>query len=941
MKKILTVFFLISVSFLIVKHETWMNYIYSSLGNKQFSIKGISKNFEVACRDLPISTPFCAKGYRYPLSSWNTAKDEMISVGAGTFFGGTIWYCETGKGIEKIFETGNPDWSTKFRSNHNFYQSAVINSKLCARDIFVEAVRDPYFPPNFAGWRLGPLLIGKPSVVSAYKNIYDFFSSYMRAILGILALVFLFSTPKDGKRSFAHEAYFYGIFCLSLMMFLTSGLVDILIPSLSAYVVTLVSVARCVGYTYVLISILSRTNKLLLDLTRRLLSLYGALLLSMGSVVFFTVFSGRFDLSVIFFFGVSIFVGALVIRSLTLVIFGLLLTCDGLAIANVLLNYPTYSSVPFLFIAFLYDSVRSIFLRSKVEELFQKSDRNPDLFYEALNFISKHLNVKRVSISVTGEKKSVKSFLVSESGLVLMSEQTFDSRVFAQVAISKLPLLRVDLRSPEMEKICGTDANMNYQYGVEFCVFPMFYQGRFYGTLNITGYTLLSLGDISDLELFLELVSQSAFRIQDAVYRTKVSPNTVESRIALEVENELYSDFNVTADKVKESLDKIAKSLSGRLIISVANKETGIFHLFSVHQASPESAANLILNTPKIDSFNAHSPMNIAFHEKRDIFIDNLHQFDALYPRYITDHLKKHGTEIVYVTPVLGINGEVWGTVWAEYGRAEKQRVNGGAQEISRILAHSVRRQLEYFLKRLDVQEARLREERAIKMGEVAMQMAHDIRSPLAAMEVGLSQSSQPSPQSRELLLTAKNRIYSIAQDLLHWSDATQVSSDTTNLKSMTLEEIISNLLREKRLEYQNFPEIIFRMELSGDLSQNPNQESSEHLPYTFKQDSTQLERILSNLINNSVESLAEKGEVTVKLYRMHRSIFIQVDDDGSGIPEEILKKLGSPNVTFGKQSGFGLGVYHAKKTLKEWGGDLFYKKREQGTSAIIQLPEE
>lgn len=927
MRKILTILFIVLISFFVVKHEVWMNAIYSSLGSEQVSIKGMSKTFEVACRDLPVSTPFCMMGYRYPFSSWSDVKGEMVSLGAGTFFGGTIWYCEIGKGIEKIFETGSPDGSTRFRSNYNFYQSAVINPKLCSGDVFIEAVQDPYSPPTFAGWRLGSLLIGKPSVVSAYKNVYDFFSSYLRAILGILALVFLFTAPKREQRSLAYRVFCGGILALSFMMFFTSGLGDILIPSLSPYVMLLVSVTRCVGYTYLLFSILSRTkNNLVLSLSKRLLSTSGASLLSLVSIVLFLSFSGNFDLSVVLFFGVSIFIGALASGSPTLIIFGLLLTCDGLAIVHVIHGFPTYSSVPFLFIAFLYDSIRSIFLRSKLEDLFQKADRSPDLFYEAVNFVSKHLSVNRVTISVMGEKASVESFLISKSGPSRISEPAFSSNIFAQVAISRQPLVRVALDSPEMVRICGSDANTNYQHGTEFCVYPLFHQGRFYGTLNVTGYSKMSVGDIPDLELFLELVTQSAFRIQDAVYATNVSAHSDESRIALEIENRLYSEFNVSADRLKQSLDELSKSLEGRFIIATANREQNVFQLFSAHQVSPESAEGIILNTPKIDSFDAHSLINIAFNEKRDVFIDNLIQFDSIYPKYMIDYFKNDRTETVYLTPVLGLDGDVWGTIWAEYKEDVESRIKGRNEEVAKILAHSARRQLEYFLKQ---QSHTLTQSAMVNLTSITSQVAHDIRSPLAALKV-ISASGDLSTEEKLVLKAAVERVHDIANTLAgKGNKKTESTIQENSNQIVSPSQLLEKVIQEKKVQYRPKSGIKIQLELIRDFSS-----------YFVQANAVTLERMISNLIDNAVESIEDSGDIIVHFAVSEDLLKITIQDNGKGIPSELIGKLGDRGVTYGKKNGSGLGLFHAKSAMSSWKGNLEIQSTlGRGTSIILSFP--
>lgn len=66
--------------------------------------------------------------------------------------------------------------------------------------------------------------------------------------------------------------------------------------------------------------------------------------------------------------------------------------------------------------------------------------------------------------------------------------------------------------------------------------------------------------------------------------------------------------------------------------------------------------------------------------------------------------------------------------------------------------------------------------------------------------------------------------------------------------------------------------------------------------------------------------------------------------DNGKGISPEVLQKLGKEGVSFGKEdlkeSGTGIGLYHAIETVKKWGGNLYLESTEGvGTIVNIELP--
>lgn len=66
----------------------------------------------------------------------------------------------------------------------------------------------------------------------------------------------------------------------------------------------------------------------------------------------------------------------------------------------------------------------------------------------------------------------------------------------------------------------------------------------------------------------------------------------------------------------------------------------------------------------------------------------------------------------------------------------------------------------------------------------------------------------------------------------------------------------------------------------------------------------------------------------------------MSIYDNGRGIPSSILSQLGQYGVTYNKQFGSGLGLYHAKRTMEQFGGKLTIKSEfEKGTDVILTFP--
>lgn len=218
-------------------------------------------------------------------------------------------------------------------------------------------------------------------------------------------------------------------------------------------------------------------------------------------------------------------------------------------------------------------------------------------------------------------------------------------------------------------------------------------------------------------------------------------------------------------------------------------------------------------------------------------------------------------------------------------------------------------------------------------MAKTATQVAHDIRSPLAALQSVMSTLQNLPEEERVLMRAAVNRIKDIANNLIEKNrelKAQEKETPATELPSVyLLWSVLDTLLTEKRMQYRTQAgiEIDARME-----------ESSYGLFAEIQ--STEFGRVLSNLIDNSVEALEGKGAITVSLTGSDGWITIAVSDNGKGIPLDVLPMLGRRGGTFGKPNGSGLGLYHAKTTVEGWGGHInISSKPGHGTEVTIALP--
>jgi len=223
----------------------------------------------------------------------------------------------------------------------------------------------------------------------------------------------------------------------------------------------------------------------------------------------------------------------------------------------------------------------------------------------------------------------------------------------------------------------------------------------------------------------------------------------------------------------------------------------------------------------------------------------------------------------------------------------------------------------------------------------VSAQVAHDIRSPLTALDAALKNAAQMPEEQRIILRHAVNRIRDIANNLLEknrqQSKAASNADSIMGIRSTAIEppavcllsSLVDPVVTEKRLQFESKPGINIDFELTA---------ASYGLfakiqPVEFK-------RLVSNLVNNAVEVLGDKGVVNVGLAHEGEKIILAVADNGKGISPEILAKLGQRGETHGKTGGSGLGLFHARTTAEGWGGSLgITSELGKGTTVTIKLP--
>jgi signal transduction histidine kinase len=247
-----------------------------------------------------------------------------------------------------------------------------------------------------------------------------------------------------------------------------------------------------------------------------------------------------------------------------------------------------------------------------------------------------------------------------------------------------------------------------------------------------------------------------------------------------------------------------------------------------------------------------------------------------------------------------------------------------------------IREQTETVVERLrrtgsELQQARadiLRSERLAAIGGLATGVAHEMRNPLTSVKLLLQHAgSNPGdavlPQTKlRLILDEIGRMEGTIQGLLDFSRPPTLQCVRHDIRD-TLKRAM-NLVEGKAAAA--------RVQLYPDLKNDP---------VTVDGDPQQLHQVFVNLLINGIEAMPNGGLlcVEVDVIESKSRVRVRIEDNGAGIPIDILPMLFEPFAT-SKERGTGLGLAISRRIVEEHGGAIeAFNRPEGGATFDVVLP--
>ena len=237
--------------------------------------------------------------------------------------------------------------------------------------------------------------------------------------------------------------------------------------------------------------------------------------------------------------------------------------------------------------------------------------------------------------------------------------------------------------------------------------------------------------------------------------------------------------------------------------------------------------------------------------------------------------------------------------------------------------------------KRQDLERELHQHDKMASLGKLIAGDAHEVKTPLAIIKTRIQMwerelrklelpdsSNIISEESMKLVVNEINRLSNLVKRLLIFSkpSATKLLKNDLNIFLKNTLSLIENDLAEKR--------ILLKSDFENDMPL---------IPF----DPNTLEQVFINLYMNSIEAMADGGQMDIKT-RINKERFtaeILLEDTGSGIPEEVLSKIFDPFFST-KKHGAGLGLSIAYEVITMHKGKIeFIPTNNHGTICKISLP--
>ncbi len=204
---------------------------------------------------------------------------------------------------------------------------------------------------------------------------------------------------------------------------------------------------------------------------------------------------------------------------------------------------------------------------------------------------------------------------------------------------------------------------------------------------------------------------------------------------------------------------------------------------------------------------------------------------------------------------------------------------------------------------------------------ENLVEVFHELKNPISTIKVNIDLIkdfyTNNLDRNFEVIENELIRIDNIIKKYLSFSDVNEASKDI-----IYFNEVISSIFEDNAITY---PDVIFSVNCDSDIY---------ILGYEYH-----IYMIFSNIIKNAIEAMNGVGNITVNITEREGIAEIEVIDDGSGITDNVIKRLQKGQYTT-KPNGTGIGTVIINNIVKLYNGEFNLLPQPIGTKAVVRIPQ-
>ena len=205
-------------------------------------------------------------------------------------------------------------------------------------------------------------------------------------------------------------------------------------------------------------------------------------------------------------------------------------------------------------------------------------------------------------------------------------------------------------------------------------------------------------------------------------------------------------------------------------------------------------------------------------------------------------------------------------------------------------------------------------------IGEMAAGMGHEIRNPLTTVRGFLQMFAQRERNTKNLeyytlMIEELDRVNVIIGEYLSLAKDKAIMPENRSLNAIVesiypiLENVTLDNGKHIALELDDIPEVYV--------------------------DEEEIQKLITNLINNGLEAMSKGGLIVIRTFQDGDNVIMEIKDEGSGMDEEVLGKIGTPFFTT-KENSTGLGLAVCYSIANRHNARIIVDTNPEGTSFKI-----